>query len=366
MRLPGAVVKTGTAGSGRLPRLLPGPARRPRPATVTVDGQFDDRKAPKTFTVTEVSPSGRRRGPLAAATFLVAAAWCPAARPRRGGRRAAAATGVTVVVDPNEPRRRRAGRVRPRRRRRPGLRPLRGGRLPAHATPRPARLRVPGHRRARRPTRAQPPPADAYWGLWWSDGTNGHVDLLQPRRRLADACPTAATSPSPGTRAGQRAAVVRPGAAHAAPSSSPSPPRRPPQPGPPTAPPADGRTPTAAPPSRRHGRPGPAAQRDPERRRPRHADPVGHARAPGDRVRDADPERHHRPTRRPSGGPDPRRHARPTRPHRPRRPGRADRRPTATDDGGLPGWLAPLVIVLLFALAGVVLLLQRRRAQDAP
>ena len=31
------------------------------------------------------------------------------------------------------------------------------------------------------------------------------------------------------------------------------------------------------------------------------------------------------------------------------------------DDGGLPGWLAPLVIVLLFGLAGGFLLLQRRR-----
>jgi hypothetical protein len=42
-------------------------------------------------------------------------------------------------------------------------------------------------------------------------------------------------------------------------------------------------------------------------------------------------------------------------------PTSADTEAATADDGGLPGWLAPVVIALLFAVAGVVLQLQRKR-----
>lgn len=202
-------------------------------------------------------------------------------------------------------------------------------------------------------------PADAYWGLWWSDGENGrwtYSSLGAGSLRVPDGGYVAfAWDDVSGQRQPAYTPVVR---AAPAPTQTPqpSPPQTqqpaPPSPQPSTAAPATPQSPAPAPTD-------PAA-----------TDPAAPATSPTTGEPSTAPAS---PTQGPTD--------RPTRRPRPAAPQAVVPAPEASSPaeladpvaptsgesvaeaaGGVPTWLALLVALLLFAIAGVVLLLKRRQA----
>ncbi len=183
-------------------------------------------------------------------------------------------------------------------------------------------------------------PADAYWGLWWSDGTNGrwtYSSLGVDSLRIPDGGSVAFSwDDVPGDA---RPSFAPPQNAEPSPTPQPSPqpsPQPAPQPSPqPTPTPSATPTPsepTSAAPTTSTPSPTPTAPTTSEpTRSPRSTpSPTAPTATPDDTVTElADPV--------------------------------APTSAETQDDGVLPGWLAPLVIVLLFAVVGVALLLQRRQ-----
>ncbi|MCW2815150.1 MAG: hypothetical protein JWN84_2605 [Nocardioides sp.] len=206
-------------------------------------------------------------------------------------------------------------------------------------------------------------PASAYWGLWWSDGKNGSwtysslgVGSLEvpdggsvafswddvagdappsytpPRQAAPTSSPQPTQQPSPQPT---QAPTQQPGQ-----PTQPTQPGQPGQPGQPTAPgaitdPTDGAGTTAPTPSTGPSTSAPATPTDaPSTPGTTATTPV----PPADSSPAADAQQELAEPVAPTSS-------------------------EAADDtsGGVPGWLAVLVIVLLFGIAGAVVLLQRRR-----
>ncbi|GCD92315.1 hypothetical protein [Nocardioides sp. LS1] len=191
------------------------------------------------------------------------------------------------------------------------------------------------------------PPADAYWGLWWSDGTSGTwtyasqgVDSLTvPEGGYVALSWNGSSTKSP------------PGAAPtahktASPTPSPSPSHQPTQR--PTQQPTH---PASQPPSTA----GPASTATAS------SDASASAAASSTRSAAPGPKKHHRghastsPSAIASASDTPE-----------ASPSPAGALPSADaptpDDGGLPAWVAPAAIAVLFAAAGATALVRRRRA----
>jgi hypothetical protein len=171
------------------------------------------------------------------------------------------------------------------------------------------------------------PPADAYWGLWWSDGTTGKWTYAS-RGAASLAVPEGGYvamvwDGSTGTVPPAASPVV-----HPTPTPTPTPTEQPTQP--PTQPPTSTPTPTTS------GTPTVTAP-----------------------TRTPTPTK--KPTSRPTKKPTPT-----TTPTDPPSATPTDLPPSdpvdgASDEGGLPGWVPPLLVALLLAAAGVVAVLRRRR-----
>ena len=177
------------------------------------------------------------------------------------------------------------------------------------------------------------PPADAYWGLWWSDGTTGKwtysslgaASLAVP----AGGYVAMVWDGSAGTVAPAASAAVHPTPTPtptSAPTSTPTPTKRPTVPPPPTLTPTS-QAPTASPtPTRK-------PTHEPTRKPTPSAAPT------------ASPST--TPTDEPTAGP-------------------TDLPPSdavdgPSDDGGLPGWVPPVLVVVLLGVAGAVAVVRRRR-----
>ncbi|MDO9458386.1 hypothetical protein [Nocardioides sp.] len=201
------------------------------------------------------------------------------------------------------------------------------------------------------------PDGDAYWGLWWSDGRTGrwtYASLGAASLRVPDGGYVAFAWDD---AAGEVQPSYTP-AAHAAPSPTPQP-TQPTQQPPPQPTQAPTRTPSASPaPSGTSTSAAPGAPtttptattETPSTSAPTTAS--GTPTAPTSTATTTAPAEG-TPTATDNGT------------ETGSGTGLADPvAPTAADtddDGGLPGWLAPLVIVLLFGVAGAVVLLKRRR-----
>lgn len=181
------------------------------------------------------------------------------------------------------------------------------------------------------------PPADAYWGLWWSDGTSGSWNY-------ATVGAGSLHVPEGGYVAfswNGTSARATPGAAPAphrpvAPTRTPSPSAATNHPAP-ASPTASAPTPSASTTSA-SAEPTPTAASSATRHRARGHEQTGSPTAArGGTATSAEPE------------------ASPT--------ADAVTSPAATPAAadGLPGWVAPAVIVVLFAAAGTVALVRRRR-----
>lgn len=177
------------------------------------------------------------------------------------------------------------------------------------------------------------PPADAYWSLWWSDGKSGTWSYSS--LGVASLNVPAGGYVALSWQGGNAKALPR-AAARPHPTSSPSPTR--------TATPAP--THTAAPP--------PAATATPQ--------PSATARAT------ANPSPSGTPTLRRTAHPSALRASGDTRSHGPG-PAKpvvttstvpASGQDSSSSSSGLPGWLAPVVVVLLFLAAGTVAVVRRR------
>jgi hypothetical protein len=191
------------------------------------------------------------------------------------------------------------------------------------------------------------PPADAYWGLWWSDGKSGSW--------------TYATTSAAGLTVpdgGYVAFSWNDSSTRSTPGASPA--AHPTQPTPTAAPTHSSQGPTAQP-TRAGGTSHPTTsssttgQTPPDPTASSPADPTTSAsHAPGGKQsRTASPT----PTGSPSAteptyGPDA------------TLPDAAD--PDDPGDGGLPAWVAPVVIVVLFAGAGGAAVVRRRRGTSGP
>jgi hypothetical protein len=175
------------------------------------------------------------------------------------------------------------------------------------------------------------PPADAYWGLWWSDGTTGKwtysslgaASLAVPAGGYVAMVWDGSTGSVPPTA---RAAV------HPTPTPTP------------TQPPTQ--TPTAT--------PAPTPTNTPAT--------AGPTKSPSPTPKPtAKPTK--KPTRKPTKQPSTSSSASPT--EEPTEEP-TDLPPTAavdgtSDDGGLPGWVPPVLVALLLAAAGAVAVVRRRR-----
>ncbi len=196
------------------------------------------------------------------------------------------------------------------------------------------------------------PPADAYWGLWWSDGKSGSW--------------TYATTGASGLAVpdgGYVAFSWNGSSARSTPGVSPAPhPAEPTPTHPPSTPPSTPTTPpthtgSAGQPTKSPGGTGGEMLPDPTASAP--ADPSGSTSATPGGTKSASPSS--TPTdstststsaSEPTDGPDD------------TVPSSAE--PEDTGDSGLPAWVAPVVIALLFAVAGGAAVVRRRRASPGP
>lgn len=185
------------------------------------------------------------------------------------------------------------------------------------------------------------PPANAYWSLWWSDGKSGtwqYASLGVKSLKVPDGGSVALSWQGQSSQAKPR--VTPPGGGASSPSSSPSPhPSSSPRPS--TGPgPSPSSVPGSANPSgdRSTGSPAKAG---------RHAE---NGSTDPSKVGKAKAKATHGPDQTQAG--EPRGHT-------------AVRDAAYAEDpgsGGLPGWIAPVVIGVLFAGAGTVALLRRKRS----
>jgi hypothetical protein len=180
------------------------------------------------------------------------------------------------------------------------------------------------------------PPADAYWGLWWSDGTTG-------KWTYSSLGAASLTVPAGGYVAmvwdGSAGTVAPTAGAPVHPTPSPTPTRRPtPTPTPAPTPTTPTPAPTTAMPTTDTPTPSPKPTKKPTRKPTASATPT---HSPTVATTDE-------PTVEPSGEP-------------------TDLPPSAAvdgspeDDGGLPGWVPPVLVVVLLGAAGAVAVVRRRR-----
>lgn len=174
------------------------------------------------------------------------------------------------------------------------------------------------------------PPADAYWGLWWSDGTSG-------KWTYSSLGAASLTLPSGGYVAmvwDGSTGTVSPASTPAV-HPTPTPTKRPTVPPPPT------RTPTTTPSATTTATPTTATAS------PTTKPTQKPTRKPTEKPTPSDP-----PTATPSDEPT----------HEP-----TDLPPneavdgSSDDDGGLPGWVPPVLVVALLGVAGAVAVVRRRR-----
>jgi hypothetical protein len=191
------------------------------------------------------------------------------------------------------------------------------------------------------------PPADAYWSLWWSDGKSGTWTYASSG--------TAGLKVPDGGYVGlswqQGSAKAPPGVAPQAHASSPSsqPTSHPTSSAPPSAPRTQGSSPTTAPgsastsvaPTGSPSSAGPGKQEPGTKKSggTHHHAPSTDAASPAAKGTDGAV-----PTE--AGGP-------------------LDPASEATDDGDLPGWVAPVAVLALFAAAGTVVVVRRRGSGGA-
>ncbi|MBA2953651.1 hypothetical protein GON03_04935 [Nocardioides sp. MAH-18] len=179
------------------------------------------------------------------------------------------------------------------------------------------------------------PPANAYWSLWWTDEDGGdwtYSSLNAGGLRVPDGG-YLAFSWSTGSRA------VPPGfraVAHAAPKPTPTPKPKPTPTKSPTTSPSPSATPTAPPTESASPTPEKQPKPKPKPTQTPSSSPVDSASA----------------VAAPSGSPS-----------TPSTPAAAD---PASDDEGLPAWVAPMLIGLLFTGAAAVAVVRRRRTTSAP
>ena len=195
------------------------------------------------------------------------------------------------------------------------------------------------------------PPADAYWGLWWSDGESGEWSY-------SSLAAGSLTVPAGGYVAmvwDGSAGDVRPqtGApAHPTPTPAPTPTKKPsptqaPTPAP-TQAPTQAPTPTATPTASAEPTSGPSTQpttrpsRTKKPRPSRSTSPSGETSAPDPTTEPPSDEQADQQTG--AAGPI---------------DGPVD--PAEADSGGLPAWVAPVVVVVLLGAAAGVALARRRR-----
>ncbi|WP_139977926.1 hypothetical protein [Nocardioides litoris] len=198
------------------------------------------------------------------------------------------------------------------------------------------------------------PPASAYWGLWWSDGRSGRWtysslgagSLEVPDGGYVAFAWDATSGEAPPSYAATKRVSGGSAPATPAPTRTPEPTREPTREPEPTATPRP--TPTTSPtdePSPVEPSTAPSAPVSPAPttapRRPRRTEVPTTSASPA------------APT--PSAGTSPATPAPLAEPTAPTSSEAAEQ-----DGGGLPGWLAPLVVVLLLAVAGAVALLRRR------
>lgn len=187
---------------------------------------------------------------------------------------------------------------------------------------------------------ANTPPADAYWGLYWSDGKSGRWAY--------------ATSGAGGQHVPDGGYVgfswqgsgdsVPPGSTPAAhPSTTPSPTHAPTH-----APTHSSSTPPSAHATQQGGSPSATPSEAPS----------ATESSSGDASRSPDGKQRTKPT--PSESSAPTASASPTASESPSlAPAASD--PADPGDGGLPGWVAPVVILVLFGAAGAVAVVRRRQ-----
>lgn len=214
------------------------------------------------------------------------------------------------------------------------------------------------------------PPADAYWGLWWSDGTSGRWTYSSQGVDSLKVPSGGSVALSWNGSSGQHPPGVAP-AKHATSSPSPTPTQQPsqqpthssappaPQPTHQPSPTSGGTTttagassgaasgsttdPTGTPSATRSGGGTKAASRQAGHRKHGHGSSAGPSTSPAPSV---------------SGGPS-----------GSDAPTPAAGVPTAdapNSDGGLPTWVAPAVVALLFAAAGGTAVVRRRRGVTHP
>ncbi len=180
------------------------------------------------------------------------------------------------------------------------------------------------------------PPADAYWGLWWSDGTTG-------KWTYASLGAASLTVPAGGYVAmvwdGSTGTVTPAADAAVHPTPTPTP----------TATPTKGGTPTGAP------------------TRPPSTEPTTSPTSVAPTTATAGPTQEptkpptREPTRKPSKTQEPTSSDTPTPSPSPSLPPTTDAGQGDTDGGGLPGWVPPVLVVALLAVAGAVAVVRRRR-----
>ncbi|WP_151081600.1 hypothetical protein [Nocardioides cynanchi] len=180
------------------------------------------------------------------------------------------------------------------------------------------------------------PPADAYWSLWWSDGTSGtwHFATTGVASLKVPAGGYVALSWQSGN------AQTPPGVApkaHPAGSPSPSPSHSPSPSGQPSTAPS---TPSTAPPGTPTSAPTSAATSSSPTTS---ATPQGKTHPKRHRTKQAGGHHH------PSDPPSPAGHA----------DAAATTTPVAASGSGLPGWVAPGLVVLLFAATAAVVVVRR-------
>ncbi|MGI8523577.1 MAG: hypothetical protein ACR2K3_09770 [Nocardioides sp.] len=219
------------------------------------------------------------------------------------------------------------------------------------------------------------PPSDAYWGVWWSDGTSGKwtysstgvTSLKVPAGGYVALSWIGSSSASPPGIAPKAHASASPSPS-ATPTSTPtSTPTATPTPQPthtaqPTHAPSPQPTHTAQPthapspqPSGTTGVPAPTPTAQATSAAPTHSASPTHSAAPHRHPAKKQHHRHATPSASPSAGGTATRAAQPS---------RAVADPPASDGSGLPGWVAPVVAGLLLVAAAATAFVRRRTGRS--
>jgi hypothetical protein len=193
------------------------------------------------------------------------------------------------------------------------------------------------------------PPADAYWGLWWSDGKSGSWTY-------ASTSAAGLTVPD----GGYVAFSWNGSSTRSAPGAAPAPHQTQPTPTPTATPTHASPSPTAGP-TRTGGAGQPSTS--PSRTDETLADASGSATSEPSASTSAEPRGKKSRSASPTSADSPSA-SEPT--HGPDDAVPASAEPDDPADGGLPAWVAPVVIVALFAGAGGAAVVRRRRGTSGP